>query len=121
MLTTTSTSYPLLASLDCARRQLAVHGKDLIEESIRLAKDARKRINKIPHLKCAGKEKLHSSATFDMDPTKLLISVKDLGITGHQAEEWLRQNANIEVELSDLYNILCLVTIRGYKKGIKYY
>jgi arginine decarboxylase len=118
MLQTTSTSYPLLASLDCARRQLAVHGYDLIDQAIRLAKEARKRINKIPHLKVAGREKLHSSATFDMDQTKLLISVKDLGITGHQAEEWLRQNANIEVELSDLYNILCLVTLGDTKKEI---
>ena len=118
MLTTTSTSYPLLASLDTARRQLAVHGYDLIDNAIRLAKDARKRINKIPHLKCAGRETLHSSATTDMDPTKLLISVKDLGITGHQAEEWLRYNANIEVELSDLYNILCLVTLGDTKKEI---
>ncbi len=118
MLTTTSTSYPLLASLDCARRQLAVHGYDLIDDAIRLAKDARKRINNIPHLKVAGREILHSSATYDMDPTKILISVKDLGITGHQAEEWLRYNANIEVELSDLYNILCLITLGDTKKEI---
>ncbi|MEG0259508.1 MAG: aminotransferase class I/II-fold pyridoxal phosphate-dependent enzyme, partial [Lysinibacillus sp.] len=118
MLTTTSTSYPILASLDTARRQLAIHGYDLIDDAIRLAKDARKRINQIAHITCAGKEKLHSSATFDMDPTKLLISVKDLGITGHQAEEWLRHNANIEVELSDLYNILCLITLGDTKKEI---
>lgn len=118
MLTTTSTSYPLLASLDCARRQLAVHGFDLIDSTIRIAKEARKRINHIPHLKVAGREKLTSSATFDMDPTKLLISVKDLGITGHQAEEWLRENANIEVEMSDLYNILCVVTFGDTKKEI---
>ena len=116
MLTTTSTSYPLLASLDTARRQLAINGYDLLDEAIRLAKDTRKRINAIPHLLCVGREKLGSSATFDMDPTKLLISVKDLGITGHEAEEWLRQNANVEVELSDLYNILCIVTIADTKK-----
>ena len=116
MLTTTSTSYPILASLDTARRQLAIHGHDLIDDAIRLSKDTRKRINQIPHLTCVGKEKLHSSATYDMDPTKLLISVKDLGISGHQAEEWLRHNANIEVELSDLYNILCLVTLGDTKK-----
>lgn len=118
MLTTTSTSYPILASLDSARRQLAIHGYDLIDQAIRLSKDARKRINKIPHLKCAGRELLKSSATFDMDPTKLLISVKDLGITGHEAEEWLRNNANIEVELSDLYNILCIVTLGDTKKEL---
>ncbi|KGR80494.1 aminotransferase class I/II-fold pyridoxal phosphate-dependent enzyme [Ureibacillus manganicus] len=118
MLTTTSTSYPILASLDAARRQLAVNGYELIDEAIRISKDARKRINKIPHLKCAGRDKLNSTATFDMDPTKLLISVKDLGITGHQAEEWLRQNANIEVELSDLYNILCIITLGDTKKEV---
>src|SRR5690606_14053294 len=41
-----------------------------------------------------------------------------LGITGHQAEEWLRENANIEIELSDLYNILCLVTIGDSRKEL---
>lgn len=118
MLTTTSTSYPILASLDTARRQLAINGADLIDRTIRLANDARKRINKIPHLHCVGRELLKTSATFDMDPTKLLISVKNLGITGHQAEEWLRENANIEIELSDLYNILCLVTIGDSRKEL---
>jgi len=118
MLTTTSTSYPILASLDTARRQLAIHGADLIDRTIRLANDARKRINKIPHLHCVGRELLKTSATFDMDPTKLLISVKNLGITGHKAEEWLRENANIEIELSDLYNILCLVTIGDSRKEL---
>ncbi|WP_088005819.1 aminotransferase class I/II-fold pyridoxal phosphate-dependent enzyme [Indiicoccus explosivorum] len=118
MLTTTSTSYPILASLDTARRQLAVHGYDLIDEAIRLSREARRRINKIPHLRCIGAEILKSSATYDFDPTKLLISVKDLGISGHEAEEWLRENANIEVELSDLYNILCIVTVGDTRKEI---
>ncbi|MFC7363647.1 MULTISPECIES: aminotransferase class I/II-fold pyridoxal phosphate-dependent enzyme [Bhargavaea] len=118
MLTTTSTSYPILASIDCARRQLAMHGNDLLDETIRLAKDARKRINKIPGLWCPGRELIRSSATYDIDPTKLLISVKDLSITGSQAEVWLRENANIEVELSDLYNILCILTIGDTGKEV---
>lgn len=118
MLTTTSTSYPILASLDTARRQLAIHGHDLIENAITLSTEARERINQIPHLRCVGKEVLRTSATYDMDPTKLLISVKNLGITGHQAEEWLREKANIEVELSDLYNILCIITIADTKKEV---
>src|SRR5690606_1242357 len=67
---------------------------------------------------CPGRELIRSSATFDMDPTKLLISVKDLSITGNQAEVWLRENANIEVELSDLYNILCILTIGDTGKEV---
>lgn len=110
MLTTTSTSYILLASLDAARRRLATEGRDLIDQTIRLANSIRKQINEIDHLYCVGKEILGTKATYDYDPTKLIISVKDLGITGFDAEKWLREVYNIEVELSDLYNILCLIT-----------
>jgi arginine decarboxylase len=110
MLTTTSTSYLLLASLDVARKQLATKGKELIDKTIRLAQSTRKRINEIDHLYCPGDDIIGSKAAFDYDPTKLTISVKDLGLTGYEVEKWLREKHNIEVELSDLYNILCLIT-----------
>jgi lysine decarboxylase len=110
MLTTTSTSYLLLASLDTARKQLAIEGHDLIEKAIKLANQTRKEINEIDHLYCVGEEILGTKATFDYDPTKLIISVKELGLTGYDVEVWLRENYQIEVELSDLYNILCIIT-----------
>ncbi|WP_099353590.1 aminotransferase class I/II-fold pyridoxal phosphate-dependent enzyme [Fredinandcohnia onubensis] len=116
MLTTTSTSYLLLASLDVARRRLVTEGYDLIEKTIQLANYMREKINEIEKLKCIGREILGSKATFDFDPTKLIISVKDLGITGSDAEVWLREKYNIEVEMSDLYNILCIVTPGDTKK-----
>ncbi|WML51868.1 aminotransferase class I/II-fold pyridoxal phosphate-dependent enzyme [Neobacillus sp. PS3-12] len=116
MLTTTSTSYLLLASLDVARKRLATEGKELIEQTINLAQMMRKQINEVEHLYCVGEEILGSKATFDYDPTKLIISVKDLGITGFEVEKWLRERHNIEVELSDLYNILCIVTPGDTKK-----
>jgi lysine decarboxylase len=111
MLTTTSTSYLLLASLDVARKQLATKGRDLIDNTIKLAQSMRKRINEIEPLHCIGEEILGSKATFDYDPTKLIISVKELGLTGYDVEKWLREKHNIEVELSDLYNILCIITL----------
>lgn len=110
MLTTTSTSYILLASLDTARKQLAMHGYEMAQHAIQLAEIARYELNQIPGIYCVGKEILGSPATFSMDPTKLIIHVKDLGITGHDVEVWLRDYYRIEVELSDLYNILCIVT-----------
>ncbi|MFD0049155.1 aminotransferase class I/II-fold pyridoxal phosphate-dependent enzyme [Actinomycetes bacterium NPDC127524] len=110
MLTTTSTSYILLASLDVARKRLATEGRELIDKAIKLADHIRYEVNTIPKLTCIGREILGSKATFDYDPTKLIISVKELGISGYDVEKWLREKHNIEVELSDLYNILCLVT-----------
>ncbi|UVI32243.1 aminotransferase class I/II-fold pyridoxal phosphate-dependent enzyme [Paenibacillus spongiae] len=110
MLTTTSTSYILLASLDTSRRNLALNGHDIAEQTIALAQLARNEINTIPGLSCVGEEILGDEATYDIDPTKLTIHVRHLGITGYETENWLRDNYNIEVELSDMYNILCLVT-----------
>lgn len=110
MLTTTSTSYLLLASLDVARKQLATKGKELVDKTIRLAQSIRNQINEIDHLYCVGEEILGTNATFGYDPTKLIISVKGLGLSGFEVEKWLRGNYNIEVELSDLYNILCIIT-----------
>ncbi|PLR71494.1 MULTISPECIES: aminotransferase class I/II-fold pyridoxal phosphate-dependent enzyme [Bacillus] len=110
MLTTTSTSYLLLASLDVARRRLATEGKELIERTIDLAQYMRKEINEVDRLYCVGDEILETKAAYDYDPTKLIISVKELNVTGYDVEKWLREKFNIEVELSDLYNILCIIT-----------
>ncbi len=110
MLTTTSTSYLLLASLDTSRRHLALHGHEIAQKAIDLADYARAEINRIPGLYCPGEEILGGEATYDYDPTKLTVHVRHLGITGYETENWLRETYNIEVELSDMYNILALVT-----------
>lgn len=119
MMTTTSTSYILLASLDAARRHLATVGHKEISRAIDLANYARKKINQIQGLYSPGEEILHSKATTALDPTKLLISIKNLGISGYEAEGWLREHRNIEVELSDLYNILCIVTSGDNEESIE--
>jgi arginine decarboxylase len=110
MLTTTSTSYLLLASLDVARKRLATEGRELIDKTIQLSQYMRNEINQIEHLYCVGEEILGTKATYDYDPTKLIISIKDLGLTGYDVEMWLREKYNIEVEMSDIYNILCIIT-----------
>ena len=116
MLTTTSTSYLLLASLDVARKELATRGKELLDQTIQLANSIRKQINEIEHLTCVGEEILETEAAYDYDPTKLIISVKDLGLSGYDVEIWLRAHYNIEVEMSDLYNILCIITTGDTEK-----
>jgi len=110
MLTTTSTSYLLLASLDVARKELALHGHDRLTKAIGLANRARQQINTIDGLYCVGNEIIKNSATYALDPTKLTVCVKELGIQGYHMETILREKYNIEVELSDLYNILCIVS-----------
>lgn len=110
MLTTTSTSYILLASLDTSRRHLALHGHEMAERAIDLAQHIRAQVNEIKDLYSFGEDILGGEATYDYDPTKVTIHVRHLGITGYDAENWLRDRFNLEVEMSDMYNILCLIT-----------
>ena len=106
-----SPNYIMLASLDVARMQMAVEGEQLIEKSIDLANWARQNINEIPGLYCFGAEKIGNPGIFDLDPTKVTVTVKNIGLTGAQAEKILRHEYKVQAELSDIYNLLFMITL----------
>ena len=111
---TTSPSYILMASLDLARMQMATEGEKLLDKAIRLAQDARARINKIPGLFCLGKDTVAGtlfSQMGDLDVTKLTITVKDLGLSGYQVSQILNTKYHIQVEMADPFHILVIVSI----------
>lgn len=110
----TSPSYILMASLDLARMQMATEGKKLLEKTIKLAEEARRKINRIPGLFCFDHETLknrHPAEKGDFDVTKLTISVRDLGLSGYQASRILNNGYHIQVEMADPLNILVIVSI----------
>ncbi|KNY29154.1 Arginine decarboxylase [Pseudobacteroides cellulosolvens ATCC 35603 = DSM 2933] len=112
---TTSSSYVLMSSLDIARKQLATNGSELLDDALQLARWARDEINSIDGLYAFGKDLVGTPGCFDFDETKLGINVMGLGLTGYQIEKKLRKEYKIQVEMSDLYNILCIVSI-GHRK-----
>lgn len=118
LMQTTSPSYVLMASLDCARRQIALHGKELLEATIDLCNYARDEINKIPGLYCFGNELLGNPGVFALDPTKITITCRDLGITGYELDMILSNKYHIQLELSDLYNGLAVGTFGDTKEAI---
>lgn len=112
VLTTTSTSYLLLSSLDAARRNMVVDGERLLSKAIALADGVRAAVRELSRIRCVGSEvKKQYASVVDMDPTKLCFSVRRLGVTGREVERTLRERFGIEVEMSDLFNILCLMTV----------
>ncbi len=111
MFLSTSPNLPMVASLDVARKQMAVEGAALLSQTIALAEDTRRRINEIPGVYCFGEELQGRPGVFDLDPTKVTITVKDLGYTGYEASEILRRRYNVQVELADLFNVVALFTI----------
>ncbi|MFP4497512.1 MAG: aminotransferase class I/II-fold pyridoxal phosphate-dependent enzyme [Vulcanimicrobiota bacterium] len=115
----TSPSCLLVASLDVARMNLAINGRELLDRTIKLANYAREQINKIPGLKAYGKELIGRSGVHQLDLTKLTVSAKELDITGYEIENILRYNYNIQFEMSDLFNCLALITIGTTEKDIE--
>ena len=107
----TSPNLVLIASLDVARKQMALEGPALLTRTIEIAQDSRRRLNEIPGVYCFGAELKGKPGVFDFDPTKITITVKNLGYTGYEAEEILRRRYNVQCELADLFNCLALFTI----------
>ncbi|MBU9917477.1 MAG: aminotransferase class I/II-fold pyridoxal phosphate-dependent enzyme [Fusobacteriaceae bacterium] len=118
LLQTTSPNYILLASLDTTRKQLATEGDKLINYSISLAQTFRERINKIPGFYSFGEEVLDGKGRFAFDPTKVTVTAKDLGLHGYELDKMLIEKYNIQVELSDFYNVLFITTYGDREKDI---
>lgn len=108
LLQTTSPSYPIMASLDIARMQIATKGEALLDHAIELANYARDEINKIPGLYCFGNEIIGQPGVFALDPAKITITCKGLGLTGYELDHMLADNYHVQLELSDLYNALAV-------------
>jgi arginine/lysine/ornithine decarboxylase len=118
LIQSTSPSYVLMASLDVARRQMALHGRELLDRTIQLAEEARKRLNNINGIYCFGREICGNYGVHNIDITKLVINVSKLGISGFHALDILDQRYNVQSEMATLYNVLELVTIGNDKKDL---
>jgi arginine decarboxylase len=85
---------------------------------LQLVRWAREEINSIEGLYACGKELIGTPGCFDFDETKLTVYVRNLGFTGYQMETKLRREYNIQVELSDINNILAVVSLGSRKEDV---
>lgn len=107
-LETSSPSYILMASLDAARRQLACQGRDILDRLISLSKQIRRGLREINGLQVLELEHL-PVGNWGLDPTRLVVSVAGLGLTGYQAAELLRRQHLIQVEMADYFNLVFIL------------
>jgi lysine decarboxylase len=96
----TSPSALLMASLDGARRQLAVHGEMLLDRTIAAAAQVRERIEAIPGCRVVGAEQVGRPGVAGWDPLRVVIDVRATGHTGYEIAAALRNNYDIHLELS---------------------
>ncbi len=118
MAQTTSPSVPILASIDACRRQMALEGEALLERTIALAEEARRRLRELPGVEVLDAAAL-GLAGRSFDRTKLVIDVHGLGITGFEAEAVLRDRFDVAPEMSDLVGVVCLVTVGDTRERVE--
>lgn len=118
LLQSTSPSYLLLASLDAARQQMALQGKELMARTLQLANDARNRISQIPGLSVL--QLVEKSPGFvALDKTRLTVTVSGLGLTGFEADEILHQELGVTAELPSLQHLTFIITLGNTASDIE--
>jgi arginine decarboxylase len=107
----TSPSYILLASLDAARQQMALHGKALMSRTLELAEIARSQISKIPGLSVLNLP--------NMDKTRLTVTVSGLGCTGFAAETILDEKLGVTPELASWQHLTFIISLGNILSDIE--
>ena len=108
---TTSASYLLMSSLDISRRNLALRGHDSFEKVSSMAEYAREEINSIGGYYAYGKDIVNGGSIYDYDVTKLSVYTRDMGLTGIEVYDLLRDEYDIQIEFGDIGNILAYISI----------
>lgn len=111
MVQSSSPSYLLLASLDAARRLMAIAGFELMAKTLALAAKARATIATIPGLKVFNGPTQPSPGFSCLDPTRLTVKVTDLGLTGYQADEILHTQLGVTAELPALQHLTFIISL----------
>ncbi|HBJ24692.1 MAG TPA: arginine decarboxylase [Ruminococcaceae bacterium] len=107
---TTSASYLLMVSLDLARQNLALHGREFYAKTIEFADYARKEINSIGGYYAFGEELCDGGAFYAFDKTKLSVHTRAMGLAGIEVYDLLRDEYDIQIEFGDIGNILAIIT-----------
>ena len=115
MLQTSSPSYLIMASLDLARELMQKSGEERLDGLLSKIRQLKEQ-TQVRNIEILGNKHI---CGFELDETRITICVKNLGISGYDAEAILRSHYGIQVEMSDLYNIVCIATPTDEGKNLE--
>ncbi|MDP4182309.1 MAG: aminotransferase class I/II-fold pyridoxal phosphate-dependent enzyme [Bacillota bacterium] len=116
ILQTTSPSYIIMSALDYSRALMEIEGEALLDKLIDNIDWFNNSLKSYGEFNILSDEKLEYGC---MDKTRIVINVIKNGITGYKVEMLLRENYNIQVEMSDYNNIVCIATVSDIKEAFE--
>ena len=99
LIESTSPNALLTASLDAARRQAAIHGAELLGETVESLAILRERIREIPGLDTLDERLVGAPSVHAYDPFRLVVDVRGTGATGHRIAALMLEQDDINLEL----------------------
>jgi arginine decarboxylase len=105
----TSPSSLLLASLDGARRQMALHGEQLLHETLQAIDACREKLATISSLALVDSGFVGRPGIAGYDPLRIVVDVRETGRTGYEVAEALRRSYDVIPELATQATIVFLV------------
>ena len=114
ILQSTSPNFLLLVSLDVARRQMVINGKELLTETLRLSRIARSQLNQIPDLRTFSQMEVSS-----LDDTRLTVMTDQLGMTGFEVDQYLDSEFDVISEMPTLTQLVFSLSIGNRKIDIE--
>ncbi|HKL79464.1 MAG TPA: aminotransferase class I/II-fold pyridoxal phosphate-dependent enzyme, partial [Mobilitalea sp.] len=107
---TTSGSYLLMSSLDLARKNMYLNGKEIVSKTLEMADYARNEINKLGGYYAFSKEIINGDTIYDFDCTKLSVNTTDIGLAGIEVFDLLQEEYDIQIEFGDIGNFLAIIS-----------
>mgnify|MGYP006279555753 FL=1 len=115
MHTSTSPQYPMIASLDVARKQMVMEGYSLLKNVLDLSALLRDSVNALTKFRVLDLDDMISEEikndNIRLDPTKITIDVSKSGHTSKEIEHILLAKHNIQIEKTTFNTITILLTI----------
>mgnify|MGYP006273240773 FL=1 len=115
MHTSTSPQYPMIASLDIARKQMVMEGYTLLQRVLELSDLLRRSINSLKKFRVLDLDDMISPEIKDdnirLDRTKITIDISKSGYSSKEIEHILLTKHNIQIEKSTFNTITILLTI----------
>jgi arginine decarboxylase len=105
----TSPSSLLLASLDGARRQMALHGEQLLHETLQAIEACREKLATIPSIALVDSRFVGRPGIAGYDPLRIIVDVRETGRTGYEVADALRRSYDVIPELATQATIVFLV------------
>ncbi len=111
LLMTTSPNVLLYTAIDGWRRQMAEKGRELLGSALELVAGLRRSIDEMHGMHVLEEELIRAEASHDLDRLQVMVDISELGISGYQAADWLREHERVDMGLSDHARIMATMSM----------